>query len=66
MKDKSHSSVEELKDWIERRYGVVYQSKQPYYDLLKAAGLGWHQTQAINPKRDETQVLLKRKELKKT
>jgi transposase len=66
LQDKSHYSVEELKDWIERRYGVVYPSKQPYYDLLKEAGLSGHQTQAMNPKRDETQVLLKREELKKT
>jgi putative transposase len=65
LKDKARYSVEELKDLIERRYGVVYQSKQPYYDLLKEAGLSWHQTQAINPKRDEAQVLLRRAELKK-
>ena len=26
--------------------------------MLKEAGLRWHQTQAINPKRDEGQVLL--------
>lgn len=65
LKNQPRYSVEELKDWIERRYGVVYQSKQPYYDLLKEAGLSWHQTQAINPKRDESQVLLKREEIKK-
>ena len=66
LKDKPHYSVEELRDLIERRYGVVYQSKQSYYDLLKEAGLSWHRTQAVNPKRDETQVLLKREEIKKT
>ena len=66
LKDKPHYSVEELRDLIERRYGVVYQSKQSYYDLLKEAGLSWHRTQAMNPKRDETRVLLKREEIKKT
>jgi putative transposase len=65
LKDKTHYRVEELMDWIERRYGVVYQSKQPYYDLLKEAGLSWHKTQATNPKRDERQVLLRREEIKK-
>ena len=65
LRGKPHYSVEELRDWIERRYGVVYQSKQSYYDLLKEAGLSWHQTQAINPKRDEGQVALKREEIKK-
>lgn len=57
--------MEELRDLIERRYGVVYQSKQSYYDLLKAAGLSWHRTQTVNPKRDEGQVLLKREAIKK-
>ena len=65
LKDKPYYRVEELRDWIERHYGVVYQSKQSYYDMLKEAGLSWHQTQAINPKRDEGQVLLKREEIKK-
>ncbi len=65
LKDKPHFSVEELRDLIERRYGVVYQSKQSYYDLLKEAGLSWHRTQATNPKRDEGRVLLKREEIKK-
>jgi putative transposase len=65
LKDKPHYSVEELRDLIERRYGVVYQSKQSYYDILKEAGLSWHRTQAVNPKRDEDQVLLKREEIKK-
>lgn len=65
LKNKPHYSVEELRDYIERHFGIVYQSKQSYYDLLKAAGLSWHQTQAVNPKRDEGQVLQKREEIKK-
>jgi putative transposase len=64
LRNKPHCSVEELRDYIESHYGVVYQSKQSYYDLLKAGGLSWHQTQAVNPKRDETQVLQKREEIK--
>jgi putative transposase len=38
LRDKPHYSVEELRDLIERRYDVVYQSKQSYYDILKEAG----------------------------
>ncbi|MBK8537092.1 MAG: hypothetical protein IPL59_19525 [Candidatus Competibacteraceae bacterium] len=34
-----------MKSWIELHYGVIYQSKQSYYDMLKEAGLSWHQTQ---------------------
>lgn len=65
LKSKPHYNVEELRDYIEHHYGVVYQSKQSYYDLLKAGGLSWHQTQAVNPKRDEAQVGRKREEIKK-
>ena len=44
---------------------MVYHSKQSYYDLLQAAGLSCHRTQAANPKRDEAQVWRKREEIKK-
>lgn len=60
-----HYSVEELRDYLERHYGVVYQSKQSYYDLLQDGGLSWHQTQAVNPKRDKAQIERKREEIKK-
>ena len=65
LKDEPHYSVDKLRELIKNRYGIVYQSSQSYYDLLKAGGLSWHQTQAINPRRDELEVLLKRQELKK-
>ena len=65
LRDKLHYSMEALRDWIERRYDVVYQSKQYYYDILKEAGLSWHRTQAANPKKAEDLVLLKREEIKK-
>lgn len=66
LKDKPHYSMEELRDLIERRYDVVYQSKQSYYDILKEAGLSWHRTQATNPKKEKGLVLLKQEEIKKT
>ena len=65
LKNQSHGSVEELRNYIERQFGIVYQSKPSYYNLLKEAGLSWHQTQAVNPKREEAQVLRKREEIKK-
>jgi putative transposase len=65
LRDKPSCSVEELRDDIERNFGVVYQSQQSYYDILKDAGLSWHQTQAANPKRDDAEVLLTRAEIKK-
>ena len=63
LKNQPHCTVEELKDYIERHYGVVYQSRQSYDDLLKEARLSWHLTQAVNPKHDEAQVLLRRQEI---
>lgn len=66
LRRQSHYSVEELRDYIEYHYGVVYHSKQSYYDLLNEAGLSWHKTQAANPHRDDVQVLQKREEIKKT
>ena len=66
LKDEPHYSVDKLRKLIKNRYGIVYSSSQSYYDLLKEGGLSWHQTQAVNPKRDEVEILLKRQELKKT
>ena len=66
LRMQPHYSVEDLRDYLERHYGIVYHSKQSYYDLLKAGRLSWHQTQAANPKRDEAQVWRKREEIKKT
>lgn len=65
LRNRPYYSVEDLRDYINRHYEIVYQSKQSYYDLLKEAGLSWHRTQAVNPQRDEDQVLLKREEIKK-
>lgn len=65
LKHQPHYSVEELQDYMERHYGIVDQSKQSYYELLKEAGLSWHRTQAVNPQRCEDEVLRKREEIKK-
>jgi putative transposase len=58
-------TLEEVRDEIEARYGIVYQSKQSYYDLLGASGLSYHRTEKSNPKRDEAQVVERREEIKK-
>ena len=57
---------EEVRDEIEARDGIGYQSKQSDYDLLDASGLSYHQTEKSNPKRSEAQVLERREEIKKT
>ena len=59
-------TLEEVRDEVEARYGIVYQSKQSYYALLDASGLSYHRTEKSNPKRSEAQVLERREEIKKT
>jgi putative transposase len=58
-------TVEAVRDYVEAQYGITYQSKQSYYDLLSAGGLSHHQSEALNPKRDETQVQAQREAIKK-
>ena len=58
-------SVEAVRDHIEERYGILYQSKQSYYELLEAGGMSYHRSEKANPKRDEAQVVARREEIKK-
>ena len=66
MQHKHAIGLERLRDEIEERFGVVYRSRQSYYDLLHAAKASYHRTQKQNPKRDEEQVLERRAAIKKT
>jgi len=58
-------SLEEIVEYVKIHYGVIYKSRQSYYDLLKLGRMSWHKTEKTNPKRDESQVLFKRAEIKK-
>lgn len=58
-------SVEAVRDYVEEHFGVVYQSKQSYYDLLESGGMSYHKSEKRNPRRDEEQVLARRAEIKK-
>ena len=58
-------TIEVLRDYIETQYGVVYNSKQSYYELLSEGGMSYHRTTAANPKYDEAKVMEKREEIKK-
>ncbi len=64
---KTHETItiEAVRDQLESQYGVVYGSKQSYYDLLSAGGMSYHQTLATNPNYDEAVVLEKRAAIKK-
>jgi len=54
-----------VRDYVEEHFGVVYQSKQSYYDLLQLGGMSYHKSEKRNPKRDEAQVIARREEIKK-
>ncbi len=64
---ETHSTItiEGLRDYVEKQYGVIYESKQSYYDLLTKGGMSYHQTTATNPKYDEDKVMQKREQVKK-
>lgn len=49
LKEATQRNLWELVDHIEQVYGVVYRSLQSYYDLLKNAGMSWHQGQKKVP-----------------
>jgi putative transposase len=61
LKSQHDWSVERLCDYIETTYGVVFQSRQSYYQLLADADITYKQAQRINPKRDEERVVAKKK-----
>ena len=42
---ESQRNLWDVIDHIESNYGVRYRSLQSYYDLLKSAGMSWHQGQ---------------------
>jgi putative transposase len=60
LKKEQGWSVERLSDYIETTYGVVFQSRQSYYQLLAEADITYKQAQRVNPKRDEERVAAKK------
>ena len=61
LKIQQEWSVERLCEYIETSYGVVFQSRQSYYQLLAEAGITYKQAQRANPKRDPERVAAKKK-----
>lgn len=57
--------IEDVIQYVEEQYGVIYQSKQSYYDLLAEGGMSYHKAELTNPKRNEAQIEQKREEIKK-
>lgn len=63
LKAKEYWNLDELVSYLDEPYGVVYQSKQSYYDLLSAAGISWKKSQKINPRFNSELVKTKRTEI---
>jgi len=65
IKEHETICIEAVRDYVEERFGVVYQSKQSYYDLMMASGMSYHKSEKLNPKHDAEQVKARREEIKK-
>ena len=63
LKAQQEWSVERLQAYIETTYGVIFQSRQSYYQLFADAGITNKQAQRANPKRDEQRIAAKKKRL---
>ena len=63
LESKEHWSLQELKEYIEDEYDVVFKSTQSYYELFNKAKISWKKTQKMNPKKDDELVLKKKREI---
>jgi transposase len=61
LKSQQEWSVERLQAHLQSTYGVVFQSRQSYYQLLADADITYKQAQRANPKRDEQRIAAKKK-----
>ena len=65
IQEQEHGDIRFVAHEVERRYGVVYKSKQSYDALLNRAKMSWKKTQKRNPSADPVQVDAKRDEIQK-
>ena len=61
LKEQQEWSGDTLRSHIEDTVGVVFQSRQSYYDLLAVAKITWKKAQRVNPRRDPALVAAKKK-----
>jgi|SRR5438874_2174266 len=61
LKARHEWSVEQLQVYIQETYGVVFQSRQSYYQLLSDAGMSHKKAQRTHPRRDDARVVAKKK-----
>ncbi|MBN3887323.1 IS630 family transposase [Nostoc sp.] len=63
LREKEYCNIDELVNYLDENYGVIYQSKQSYYDLLSSAKISWNKSQKINPNFNPDLVKIKREEI---
>jgi hypothetical protein len=61
LQQKQYWQLLELVEYVDQHYGVIFASKQSYYDLFHEAGIRWKKTQKRNPKKDPDLVEKKNK-----
>jgi transposase len=50
LTNKKYWHLDELVNYLDEKYEVVYKSKQSYYDLFATAQISWKRSQKTNPK----------------
>lgn len=55
--------LDELVNYLDNQYGVIYKSKQSYYDLFSLANISWKRSEKCNPKFDQELVKKKTEEI---
>jgi transposase len=63
LTNKKYWHLDELVNYLDEKYEVVYKSKQSYYDLFATAQISWKRSQKTNPKFDEDKVKKREKRL---
>ncbi len=63
LKEKNYWNIDDLVTYLDQQYGVIYQSKQSYYELLSDASISWKKSQKVNPKSDPELVKKKREQM---
>lgn len=63
LNTKQSWTLNELEYYITDQYGVVFESKQSYYDLFDEARISWKKTQVSNPQENPELVAKKKQEI---
>ena len=65
LRTQEYCKMESLRLHLEKKYGVIFNSLQSYYSLLKEAKISWKKTQKVNPQKKPELVALTQSNLKK-